>query len=125
VFLALRYEYITCILFTFQGERLTRRVRSMMFHAVLRQEMAFFDDKRNSTGALTARLSDEAETIQKLTGPAIGSFFQLIVSMGVAIGLAFSYSWRLTLVVLVRWSVYDINLDRLGCGSCSWSRWYS
>ena len=46
------------------GEALTERLRSMMFRALLRQEVAYFDDEKNSTGALCTRLSTEASIVQ-------------------------------------------------------------
>jgi ABC-type multidrug transport system fused ATPase/permease subunit len=54
----------------------------------------------NGTGALTARLADDADKIQSLTTLSISSLVQLASSMAVAIGLAFYYSWQMTLVVL-------------------------
>lgn len=46
------------------GEYLTARLRKLMFENLLTQEVGFFDDKNNSTGALCARLSGEAATVQ-------------------------------------------------------------
>ncbi|KNE63213.1 hypothetical protein AMAG_08361 [Allomyces macrogynus ATCC 38327] len=86
--------------FGIAGERLTRRIRETTFEAMLRQEMGWFDDEQHGTGALTAQLSEQADLIQGLTGPNAANLLQLIVSMGSAIGLAFYYSWQLTLVVL-------------------------
>ncbi|ORZ35602.1 multidrug resistance protein 1 [Catenaria anguillulae PL171] len=86
--------------FGIAGERLTKRIRENAFAAMLRQEMGWFDDEKNGTGALTARLSEQADKIQLLTGPNLANLFQLIVSMGSAIGIAFYYSWRQTLTVL-------------------------
>ncbi|KAI9221777.1 multidrug resistance protein 3-like protein [Blastocladiella britannica] len=82
------------------GERLTKRIRVTTFEAFLRQDLAFFDDEKNGTGALTAILAEQADRIQNLTGPNLANLLQLIVSMGSAVGLAFYYSWKLTLVVL-------------------------
>lgn len=42
------------------GERLTRKLRYNAMKSMLRQSMSFFDDKMNGTGALTARLAEEA-----------------------------------------------------------------
>ncbi|KAJ3372638.1 Multidrug resistance protein 1 [Allomyces arbusculus] len=86
--------------FGIAGERLTRRIRETTFEAMLRQEMGWFDDEQHGTGALTAQLSEQADLIQGLTGPNAANLLQLLVSMGSAIGLAFYYSWQLTLVVL-------------------------
>ena len=85
-----------------QGERLTRRIRYQYFKSMLRQDGKFFDDKMNGTGALTARLSEDADKIQGLTGPSMGSIVQLLTSLSVALGISFYYSWKMTLIVLVR-----------------------
>lgn len=82
------------------GERLTKRIREQSFRAMLKQDVKFFDDKKNGTGVLTSRLSEDPEKISLLTGPIMGNIFQLIVSMTLAIIYAFYYSWQMTLVVL-------------------------
>lgn len=46
------------------GEHLTARLRKLLFEKMLHQEVGFFDDKNNSTGALCARLSGEAAAVQ-------------------------------------------------------------
>ena len=50
--------------FTVSGERLTARLRSDSFHAMLKQEIGWFDDERNSTGALVTRLSNDAAQVE-------------------------------------------------------------
>ena len=51
---------------------------------MLRQEIAFFDDYRNSTGALCARLSSDASRVQGCTGGLIGIIIKNLSSMGEA-----------------------------------------
>ena len=46
------------------GERLTKRLRCLSFEAMLRQEIAWFDKKSNSTGALTTRLASDASEVK-------------------------------------------------------------
>lgn len=46
------------------GEKLTKRVRALLFETVLRQEPAWFDDKQNSVGAVCAKLSSDGANIQ-------------------------------------------------------------
>ena len=46
------------------GERLTKRLRYKSFTAMLRQEIGWFDDKRNSTGALSTRLAADASEVK-------------------------------------------------------------
>ena len=46
------------------GERLTKRLRYHSFKAMLRQEMAWFDRKTNSTGALLTRLASDTAAVK-------------------------------------------------------------
>lgn len=50
--------------FAKSGELLTRRLRKVGFKAMLRQETGWFDDPRNSPGALTTRLATDASMVQ-------------------------------------------------------------
>ncbi|CAF4385702.1 unnamed protein product, partial [Rotaria sordida] len=43
--------------FACSGQALTKRLRSKAFHAILRQEIAYFDNPDNNTGALCTRLA--------------------------------------------------------------------
>lgn len=61
------------------GEHLTARLRLLMFDKLLQQEIAFFDDTNNSTGALCARLAGEAATVQGVTKRLIYLFVLLKV----------------------------------------------
>ncbi|RKP07807.1 P-glyco protein Abcb1 [Thamnocephalis sphaerospora] len=87
-------------LFSVSAEHLTHRIRKITFAALLRQEMGFFDDPLNNTGALCAKLSTEAEMIHGLAGTTIGVYVQMFTSLVVGLVLAFIYGWKLTLVVL-------------------------
>ncbi|XP_038611568.1 phosphatidylcholine translocator ABCB4-like isoform X1 [Tachyglossus aculeatus] len=46
------------------GEILTGRLRFLAFRAMLRQDMSWFDDPRNSPGALTTQLATDAAQVQ-------------------------------------------------------------
>ncbi|XP_066997611.2 ATP-dependent translocase ABCB1 [Anabrus simplex] len=82
------------------GEQLTMRLRGMAFSAMLRQEIAWFDDKTNNTGALCSRLSGEAASVQGATGQRIGTVIQSLATLVLGVGLAMYYEWRLGLVTL-------------------------
>lgn len=51
-------------MFGIAGEKLTMRLRTKMFVAMIRQEIGWFDRKENGVGALCARLSGEAAQVQ-------------------------------------------------------------
>uniref|UniRef100_H2ZR96 Bile salt export pump n=1 Tax=Ciona savignyi TaxID=51511 RepID=H2ZR96_CIOSA len=86
--------------FAKSGEELTSRLRAMGFKAMLRQEIGYFDDHFNSTGALTTRLATDASKVQGCTGVRAGSAIQSVFALGVALGIAFAYGWQLTLLTL-------------------------
>ncbi|KAL5266828.1 hypothetical protein ACHWQZ_G004016 [Mnemiopsis leidyi] len=82
------------------GLSFTTRIRQKAFKALLRKNLRFFDMPENSIGALTTRLSEDAAAIKGATGVRIGSIIQNVVGMGVGIAIAFSASWRLSLLTL-------------------------
>ncbi|CAF4169043.1 unnamed protein product [Rotaria sp. Silwood2] len=92
--------FIQSFLFACSGEALTKRLRSKSFHAILRQEIAYFDNPDNNTGALCTRLATEASAVQGASGIHIGIMLQNIVSLGTCIIMSFVFSWQLTLLVL-------------------------
>ena len=57
-------SHLQTICFSISGEKLTARLRSLSFRAMLRQEIGWFDNEKNSTGALTTRLANDAGQVQ-------------------------------------------------------------
>ncbi|KAM4557786.1 bile salt export pump [Odontesthes bonariensis] len=86
--------------FAKSGELLTRRLRKVGFQAMLRQEIGWFDDPRNSPGALTTRLATDASMVQGATGSQIGMIVNSLTNIGASFIIAFYFSWKLTLVIM-------------------------
>ncbi|KAL6469235.1 hypothetical protein MHYP_G00227590 [Metynnis hypsauchen] len=86
--------------FSKSGELLTRRLRRVGFQAMLGQEIGWFDDHRNSPGALATRLATDASQVQGATGSQIGMIVNSLTNIGVAIIISFYFSWKLTLVII-------------------------
>ena len=87
-------------MFACSGEALTMRLRSKAFRTALRQDMAFFDNPKNNTGALCTRLATEASAVQGATGIRIGVTIRNIVALGAGVIISFVFSWQLTLLIL-------------------------
>uniref|UniRef100_A0AAQ5XEG3 Bile salt export pump n=1 Tax=Amphiprion ocellaris TaxID=80972 RepID=A0AAQ5XEG3_AMPOC len=86
--------------FSKSGELLTRRLRRLGFHSMLGQEIGWFDDHRNSPGALTTRLATDASQVQGATGSQIGMIVNSLTNIGVAVIMSFYFSWKLTMLIL-------------------------
>uniref|UniRef100_A0A3Q3VVZ1 Bile salt export pump n=1 Tax=Mola mola TaxID=94237 RepID=A0A3Q3VVZ1_MOLML len=86
--------------FSKSGELLTRRLRRLGFQAMLGQEIGWFDDHKNSPGALTTRLATDASQVQGATGSQIGMIVNSLTNIGVAVLMSFYFSWKLTLLIL-------------------------
>ncbi|MBN3326375.1 ABCB5 protein, partial [Atractosteus spatula] len=93
-------QFLQAYAFGKSGELLTRRLRKVGFQAMLRQEIGWFDDPRNSPGTLTTRLASDASMIQGATGTQIGMMVNALTNIGVSIIIAFYFSWKLSLVVI-------------------------
>lgn len=72
--LAQFYFFFQHSMFAKSGEILTRRVRKMAFAAMLRQNVGWFDEAQNNTGALCTRLSVDASRIQGVSYGITQSF---------------------------------------------------
>ncbi|XP_023931974.1 multidrug resistance protein 1-like [Lingula anatina] len=86
--------------FGVSGEKLTKRLRLKTFDNILRQDIAWFDDPRQATGALTTRLATDASLVKTGTGVRLGIIVQSAVSMIGGLTIAFIYGWALALLVL-------------------------
>ncbi|XP_075036809.1 bile salt export pump-like [Mixophyes fleayi] len=93
-------QFLQGYTFAKSGELLTRRLRKIGFQAMMGQEVGWFDDPRNSPGALTTRLATDASQVQGATGSQIGMIVNSVTNIGVALIIAFYFSWKLSLVIM-------------------------
>ena len=82
------------------GERVVMKLRSQQFQAILRREIAYFDQKENSVGELSNRLSTDGRVMTKATGQTVTQQFQAACCLSIGLLIGFIYCWKISLVVL-------------------------
>ncbi|XP_072431434.1 ATP-dependent translocase ABCB1 isoform X1 [Chiloscyllium punctatum] len=85
-------------MFLIAGIRQTGRIRRKFFHAILHQEMAWFDSVQ--IGELNTRLTDDINTVKDGLGDKFSIFTQLFSTFVAGFTIGFVYGWKLTLVIL-------------------------
>ncbi|XWS07812.1 hypothetical protein CRYUN_Cryun41cG0022900 [Craigia yunnanensis] len=80
------------------GEKMTERVRRMMFSAMLRNEVGWFDEEENSADTLFMRLAKDATFVRAAFSNRLSIFIQDSAAVIVAILIGMLLHWRLALV---------------------------
>ncbi|XP_008776904.2 ABC transporter B family member 9-like isoform X2 [Phoenix dactylifera] len=88
-------------LFGVAGGKLIERIRSLSFERVVHQEISWFDEPQNSSGAIGARLSADASTIRSLVGDSLSLIIQNLATIIAGFMIAMVANWKLALIVLV------------------------
>ncbi|CAL4954981.1 unnamed protein product [Urochloa decumbens] len=86
-------------LFAIAGGKLIERVRTLSFQRIVHQEVAWFDNALNSSGAIGTRLSVDALNVRRLAGDNLALIAQFIASLTTAFVIAFAAEWRLALII--------------------------
>ena len=59
--------------FTVLGERISTAMRTDMYRAILKKDLAFFDKEANNAGVLSGRLAKECSMVHSLITTATGA----------------------------------------------------
>ncbi|KAK5347548.1 multidrug-resistance transporter mdr2 [Exophiala xenobiotica] len=86
--------------FAYCSESLIQRARDGAFRRFLRQDISFFDEDKNSTGALTSFLSTETTHISSISGATLGTLISCSTTLVVAIVISLAIGWKLALVCM-------------------------
>lgn len=97
---ALIFNFVQMGVLNYVGERFTNRLRKTYFRRLLYEDMEYHDLPANEPGNLSARLETECHIINTLVGTYLGSIAQSLSSFIVGIIIAFTASWKLTLITL-------------------------
>ncbi|KAL6138354.1 hypothetical protein ACLB2K_063637 [Fragaria x ananassa] len=87
-------------LFGVAGGKLIAKIRSLTFQKVVHQQISWFDDPANSSGAIGARLSSDASTVKALVGDGLALITQNIATIIAGLVIGFTANWKLALLIL-------------------------
>lgn len=85
--------YLTNCFWVLTGENQVRRIRSLYVHAILRQEMGWFD--KAEEGSLTTRLATDTQLIQDGISEKFGLLVMCVGQFVTGFVVAFVKGWRL------------------------------
>ncbi|XP_076888466.1 ABC transporter B family member 6-like [Bidens hawaiensis] len=95
--------------FGIMGEKMTERVRRMMFSAMLRNEVGWFDEEENSADTLSMRLANDATFVRAAFSNRLSIFIQDSTAVLVALLIGMLLQWRVALVALATLPVLTIS----------------
>ncbi|KAG2723678.1 hypothetical protein I3760_02G180400 [Carya illinoinensis] len=95
--------------FGIMGEKMTERVRRMMFSAMLHNEVGWFDEEENSADALSMHLANDATFVRAAFSNRLSIFIQDSAAVIVAVLIGMLLQWRLALVALATLPVLAVS----------------
>ncbi|XP_039044114.1 ABC transporter B family member 20-like isoform X3 [Hibiscus syriacus] len=95
--------------FGIMGEKMTERVRRMMFSAMLRNEVGWFDNEENSVDNLSMRLANDATFVRAAFSNRLSIFIQDSAAVIVAILIGMLLHWRVALVAFATLPVLAVS----------------
>ncbi|EPY51355.1 leptomycin efflux transporter Pmd1 [Schizosaccharomyces cryophilus OY26] len=90
-------SYIYTISFIISGERISRRIRQQYLHAVLSQNIGYFD--RLGAGEITTRITSDTNYIQDGLGEKVGLVLFAVATFVSGFVVAFIRHWKFTLII--------------------------
>ena len=89
--------YIATVGFLYAGEHITSKIREQFLAAVLRQNVAFFDEL--GAGEITTRITADTNLVQEGLSEKVGLTLTAIATFMAAFVISFIRYWKLTLIL--------------------------
>uniref|UniRef100_A0A7S2SBD3 Uncharacterized protein n=1 Tax=Mucochytrium quahogii TaxID=96639 RepID=A0A7S2SBD3_9STRA len=83
--------------FTLTSEKLVIRIRKEYLQSVLRQDISWFDSRKN--GELSAKLAENTVLVRDGVGTKLGSLVHTFGQFAAGFVIAFIYNWKMALVM--------------------------
>ena len=87
-------------IFGILGESMTKGMRFNLYRSLLRKHAGWYDSKEHAPGQLTSCIATEAQTLNGASTEAIAVSLEAFLGLIVAVIIAFTFSWKISLVTL-------------------------
>ncbi|XP_028963616.2 ABC transporter B family member 15-like [Malus domestica] len=86
--------------FAYVGECLTNRIKGRLLSKILTFEVGWFEEDRNSSGAICSRLAKDTEMVGSLVGDRVGFLVQTFAGVAIAWTMGLIIAWKLAIVII-------------------------
>ncbi|KAG0501236.1 hypothetical protein HPP92_001308 [Vanilla planifolia] len=108
-FITVLANFLQHFYFGIMGEKMTERVRRMMFSAMLRNEVGWYDEDENSPDTLSMRLANDATFVRAAFSNRLSIFIQDAAAVAIAILIGVLLEWRVALIALATLPVLTVS----------------
>ncbi|KAG0460869.1 hypothetical protein HPP92_020851 [Vanilla planifolia] len=108
-FITVLANFLQHFYFGIMGEKMTERVRRMMFSAMLRNEVGWYDEDENNADTLSIRLANDATFVRAAFSNRLSIFVQDSAAVVVTVLIGVLLQWRVALVALATLPVLAVS----------------
>lgn len=104
------FAFIQTVAFALVAEKMTERMRSLVFRNVMRMDGKYFDDPLHAPGKIVTRLATDAPNVKAAVDSRLGSLFSEIVSDVCGLTIALYFGWQMAIPVIIFFLSIDHRL---------------
>jgi ATP-binding cassette subfamily B (MDR/TAP) protein 1 len=104
--------YLATVGFVYAGEHITAKIREKFLAAILRQNIAFFDEL--GAGEITTRITADTNLIQEGISEKVGLTLTAVATFVAAFVIGFIRYWKLTLILCSTVAAIVLTLGIVG-----------
>ncbi|KAI1131740.1 multidrug resistance protein [Nemania abortiva] len=90
--------FVVTFVATHLAYHISSTYRQQYFEGILYQKTSFYDDEKNSTGSLTARVGGDPKQLEELLGTNMAFVYISVFTLIGALAIAYAFGWKLALV---------------------------
>ncbi|THC93332.1 hypothetical protein EYZ11_007188 [Aspergillus tanneri] len=104
--------YLATVGFVYAGEHITAKIRERFLAAILRQNIAFFDEL--GAGEITTRITADTNLVQEGISEKVGLTLTAVATFVAAFVIGFVRYWKLTLILCSTVAAIVVTLGAVG-----------